>query len=1338
MSKKTYLALLIAGIMLTGGCNGELEPDEGPGQEVPTDPTDPTDPDPVDPPSHEGSWEIRDEDNDGILDERDDYPFDPTKHQFPQIIEQEPNDNPSIATQAGMAPPFTVRGAISQKSDNGDLFSFEGEAGQFYTLMLSYEDPDFKPNIYFSDAQGNALNFGELEIDPVLKKVAISVEILKDGLYHIGINDINFDGRPSFSYSARIFADRDSDGVYDQQELALGMDPESDDSDQDGIPDTLEYLYGLAADDFDPDGDGIPNWYDTDSDGDGLSDGFEGGADADGDGQGNFLDLDSDGNGIADAIEAGDNPKHPLDRDLDGVPDFLDLDDDNDGVLDINDQDRLTAVSISSVAILGQAYTVHNDTKVRFFREGDTLNVELDSPLSAGQHFLVITREGLPPINLPLTQASGLITTVLPKGASEVFVSDGALRTNARALKLQPAGTPVISTAGAVMLDENAQVTLYGDSLNGNITVTANGIPLEVISNTAHSARVNVPTGLVDGTLQINNAQGQSNQVQYYVLKEAEVTLTSVGGVDPLGVRVETLLNTTTTLDYNGRANIKVFKNRLTPVTAFVPTADNSQGYVYLNSYLLPGEQQLTLDINSTTFKYVLDFIGVDKIPQASLVNFRDTIVTYPEFIELQEHFAGMLQSSPMALEQLSQATNLLLISNSNKIYQRYSQNQVGKTAKTQSFNASPMAMAMVKRASATGSIKPNITNYGTAYFDYSLAATNFLDNWLPSDPSCPNNSEITKEQKNKLQYDGCSELQNRTRLYLSTMIIPLGENGQYDESKLDSPLRKHAQSAWDGNIIGPQSGTYFGLEFWSKDQYYNVCPYQDCLYQVLAPGVDTPLGPSPFSFRNQSAYDEANLKARQYLAIRTVIDGILLKFFDLILIGVGYEPAGFDPVVITKLVIQYSPKLIEETEKLYKDDNVTGTDLANFLEQLAIEFYKNEIEVFYDPANRGKLGPITTAVLQSMGVKPEDLAALAAGAALRKWAPFIGQMEAIKTGAQVADILIDQLKTITDMVGVPVKSDFTLTWGMQIVDIDPAIMKAEPIDKPLSIIGTGFGINERWYWFDEEPLTELKDEGNNAYEEREYESVSEDGTLLKISVPGSMLKNAVGPIAVAVEHRGQRAESPVKIKIGDGLEIIRLKASSGQPGDLVVIEGLGFSQTKADNRVTFAGKNGERIVAFINKVEPGKLTVKVPNNVVSGNVTVEVDNELSNGLKFEVPHLLEITFGDNGNFNDDIFKLVVDDKVLTDGSSPQRQVGPLSIPLTSGTHTVKLVGIRAEDEIGTYYIQFEGDVLSVSGDELEGRDLLKDSVKQFQVEVGTPQQKARSQYQPLRNLQQE
>lgn len=537
---------------------------------------------------------------------------------------------------------------------------------------------------------------------------------------------------------------------------------------------------------------------------------------------------------------------------------------------------------------------------------------------------------------------------------------------------------------------------------------------------------------------------------------------------------------------------------------------------------------------------------------------------------------------------------------------------------------------------------------------------------------------------------------------------------------------------------MGPQSGTFLGLELWSKDQYYTECPYQDCLYQVLAPGVGAPLGPSPFSFRNSSAYDDANLKARRYLAIRTIIDGILLKFFDIILVGVGYDPTNFDPVVLTKLVIQYSPKLVEEAQKLYDDDDVSSDDIENFTKQIALEFYKNEVEILADPANAGKLGPITTALLQELGISPQDIATMAAGAALRKWTPFVGQIDAILTGSKVADILIDQVKTIKDMAFVPVKSDFTLTWGMKIIDLDPSIMKAEAVDKPLSIIGTGFGINKRWYWYDEEPLTHLKDEGNGVKAKQEYISVSEDGTLLKTAVPASMLANAIGPIAVSVEHRGQMAQSPIKIKIGHNLEIARLKADSGQPGDLVVIEGIGFSSVKADNKVTFAGKNNQRIVAFITKVEAGKITVKVPNNVVSGTVTVEVDNQLSNSLIFSVPYLLDITFGDNGNFNDDIFKLVVNDKVVTDGSSPSRKVGPISVPLAAGMHTIKLVGIRAEDEIGTYYIQFEGDVISVSGDELEGRDLLKDSVKSFTVNVGAIQQKSRSQYQPLLNLQQE
>ena len=59
----------------------------------------------------------------------------------------------------------------------------------------------------------------------------------------------------------------------------------------------------------------------VDSDGDGLSDDFEGDGDPDGDGDPNYLDLDSDGDGVPDAIEGvlGSDPYDPLHPDALGL-----------------------------------------------------------------------------------------------------------------------------------------------------------------------------------------------------------------------------------------------------------------------------------------------------------------------------------------------------------------------------------------------------------------------------------------------------------------------------------------------------------------------------------------------------------------------------------------------------------------------------------------------------------------------------------------------------------------------------------------------------------------------------------------------------------------------------------------------------------------------------------------------------------------------------------------------------------------------------------------------------------------------------------------------------------
>ncbi len=116
------------------------------------------------------------------------------------------------------------------------------------------------------------------------------------------------------------------------------------DSDGDGISDAFEGANLTPP--TDTDGDGTPDYLDADSDNDGIPDAIEGRTadlcsppvDADNDGVPDFRDLDSDdpANGsIPDALEAGLDPTHPVDTNNDGRPDYMDADNDGDGIPDL-------------------------------------------------------------------------------------------------------------------------------------------------------------------------------------------------------------------------------------------------------------------------------------------------------------------------------------------------------------------------------------------------------------------------------------------------------------------------------------------------------------------------------------------------------------------------------------------------------------------------------------------------------------------------------------------------------------------------------------------------------------------------------------------------------------------------------------------------------------------------------------------------------------------------------------------------------------------------------------------------------------------------------------------
>ena len=164
--------------------------------------------------------------------------------------------------------------------------------------------------------------------------------------------------------------DSDDDGLFDNQEIAVGLDPSDPDNDDDGVLDGDEPQW-----DQDTDGDGLINALDPDSDDDGLADGTELGkgcdspgtdaskghcvADADPDTQTDPLDPDTDGGGAKDGSEdanlngkvdadetspvvKGDDAQS-ADTDGDGLGDLLekglgtnmmDADSDDDGLFD--------------------------------------------------------------------------------------------------------------------------------------------------------------------------------------------------------------------------------------------------------------------------------------------------------------------------------------------------------------------------------------------------------------------------------------------------------------------------------------------------------------------------------------------------------------------------------------------------------------------------------------------------------------------------------------------------------------------------------------------------------------------------------------------------------------------------------------------------------------------------------------------------------------------------------------------------------------------------------------------------------------------------------------------
>ncbi len=401
-----------------------------------------------------GTWENKDEDGDGVLDEYDDYPFEPKKSSYPLIKEKEFNNNLGVATPVNTKLPFRVGGVLKEKLDT-DLYRFEAKEDDSITVTLKSSSKEFEPHITIFNVKGRSLQPFSPNYHPIgIIKAATSFGIPETGTYYLAINDEDRSSSPDYKYQAFIFHDADFDAIDDDIEPAFAFNKSSYlHSDNDGIGDGDEYhvLDENGKYNHDADNDGIPNWLDEDSDGDKIRDSAEKVYDFDDDGRPSFVDDDSDGNNISDTIETNGGTDYFRDHDNEGVFDYVDTDDDGDLLLDIHDDFPKQELKTAMPGELGHRTLYYLSYLYKENPFNDVHVKEAEHTLIGngieGTGFIVLDMGyKKPPLNFPITiQPDTTFKFTLPKYVKKVFFTANGYRSNRLPVTYRNRWVPLIN-----------------------------------------------------------------------------------------------------------------------------------------------------------------------------------------------------------------------------------------------------------------------------------------------------------------------------------------------------------------------------------------------------------------------------------------------------------------------------------------------------------------------------------------------------------------------------------------------------------------------------------------------------------------------------------------------------------------------------------------------------------------------------------------------------------------------------------------------------------------------------------------------------------------------------
>ncbi|NNG43680.1 hypothetical protein HJP15_12250 [Pseudoalteromonas sp. NEC-BIFX-2020_002] len=796
-----------------------------------------------------GTWQNKDEDGDGVPDEQDDYPFDADKTTITVVQEEEFNNNVAEANPVGSIP-FKATGGISENVDIDD-FKFNIPSSMLVedfsvTFVLFKDAKRFTPSLTIINNNGDVISTIPTNIEHVGKVgQAITFSPKQAGEYNLSITDRNTLGTDSFTYSVHAFIDIDKDGVPNNKEQALGMNYLGQHTDSDKIPDGNEYHIYSSNFSFghDVDGDGIPNWLDLDSDDDGITDDIELTYDLDGDKKPAFVDLDSDNNAVQDSDELNLVEFIRYDLDGDGLPNFLDTDDDGDFLFDVNDPKPLEKLFDinnlypSNTPVISSATYSHSDqavfiNKVRPFYPA---NLNAENLKGNAAHLVMLKGDDKQPVvNLPVTITSeNKIEFVIPNypkvalGGEPItfFLAIDGYKTNSIDATLLHPKTPIITDIPNRNVAEGDEALIIGENLeSGTSLVFADGptIQLDYIDDT--SASFIVPENIGTGSFSLQNVFGESN---YSSISKTNDLLVTISVPDYLNVEGDFSLNGAN-ITFSKTNDFNNSEVNITDKSEYI-TLFWKNGIRFLQGYIL-NDNSVQLSIDSTLQSLVLrayEYNEKIQNPQQLV----DTMVELDSYVEFKAWYIDSLQTEPLDVFLLDESYNI--IGKATKI--------ANELLKKNNTNTSKL----IKESSNRGLAKIAFSQSESEATEESQRPT-----YSPDQRQAGIRIEATQKGLFDLfDYDGFSELQNSSPMYLSAAVYKINNELVassepaigIDPSDKDGKKPKtysHITSFIDRDMIAPSEYRVFAISLWSKDAYLKACQYQNCLIEVLTPGI--------------------------------------------------------------------------------------------------------------------------------------------------------------------------------------------------------------------------------------------------------------------------------------------------------------------------------------------------------------------------------------------------------------------------------------------------------------------------------------------------------------------